>query len=118
MRLLGTIGQAAGAVFRHGSARILLTLSALIAGMVGTGLLAAAAISGMARVVGPILALALVGAVFLMAAAVLWPVGHARRQPPRPTQPPPDRDEAVSESEAAFAVGFALGRFLIRKLAG
>lgn len=118
MPFLRFLGLAAGSAVRRGSARILVTLSALFVGMVGIGLLAAAAIFGMARLVGPILALALVGAAFLSVAASLWAVNRGRRPPPRPVQTPPVTEEAVTESEAAFAFGFALGRLLLRKFAG
>lgn len=116
MRFFHSLGLAAGSVVRRESGHLMLKVAAVMAGMVGTGLLMAAAVLGMSRLVGPILALALVGAVFLLAAAALWAGSRARRVQPRLAQAEPK--EAITEDEAAFAVGFALGRLLLRKLAG
>ena len=110
------LGLGVGSFVRRRSALLARRGAALLAGLVGMGLMTAAAISGLARLMGPIPALALAGAAFLLAAIGLW-----ARSPARPPQPLPAKsasDEPVSEGEAAFAVGFALGRLLLRKLAG
>ena len=80
------------------------------------GLVTAAAVSGLARLVGPIPALVLAGAAFLLAASVLWARSAAR--PPQPLPAESASEEPISEGEAAFAVGFALDRLLLRRFAG
>lgn len=116
MLFLHNLGRATALRARSLSVLLMFGIAAILAGMVGTGLLGAAAVMGMARLFGPIIALALVGAAFLLAAAAFWAVSHAWRAESGATQPQAAPKEAPDESEAAFAVGYVLGRFLIRKL--
>lgn len=118
MRLFNGLAAVAQARLRRRYAGLLPKLAAVLAGLLGIGLLAASAVSGLAVLVGPILALALVGIAFLLAAAALWAVGPARRLQPPPSEPAQNAKDGITDSEAAFAVGFTLGRLLLRKLAG
>ena len=118
MLLLHNLGRATALRARSLSVLLMFRIAAILAGMVGTGLLGAAAVKGMALLVGPILAFAFVGAAFLLAAAVSWAASHSWRAKPRATQPQEAPKKRPDESEAAFAAGYALGRFLIRKLDG
>jgi hypothetical protein len=119
MRLLHDLGAAARSAFRREAAALTLKLFSVFIGFVGMGLLIAAAVLGMARLVGPILAPALIGVALLSVAAVLW---LYRRKPAR--QPSSEAKVAaqtvpgsVTGAEAAFAAGFVLGRLLIRRFA-
>ncbi|MBD1204417.1 MAG: hypothetical protein H9533_09795 [Rhodobacteraceae bacterium] len=107
-------GRAVRSAFRREAADLILRLAAVLVGVAGTGLLAAAALIGLARLVGPILAPALIGAALLLLAILLWVA--SRRKGPQP-QPAAMADTGtITRDEAAFTVGFVLGRVLLRQL--
>ena len=108
-------GRAVRAAFRREAADLLLRLAAVLVGLAGTGLLAAAALIGLARLVGPILAPALIGAALLLLATLLWIV--SRRKAPQPLPTAGEEAGTITGNEAAFTLGFVLGRALLRQLA-
>ena len=110
-------GRAVRAAFRREAADLLLRLAAVLVGLAGTGLLAAAALIGLARLVGPILAPALIGAALLLLAILLWIASRRKAPQPLPTAGAEAEAGTITGDEAAFTLGFLLGRALLRQLA-
>lgn len=100
----------------RGIAFLLPMVAAFLLGLAGTGLLAAATVLHLAQWAGMVPALALVAALVLLVALGLWRI--ASRKGDRPVESEPDPEEAaITQAEAAFTVGFVIGRALLRQLA-
>jgi hypothetical protein len=120
-RLLRDHRIAARSALKREAVSFFLKLTSVLVGFVGMGLLVAAVVLGTARLVGPILAPALVGVVLLSLAAVLWFNSRSTKRQPlqeaKAAETTATRAVAgtVTGAEAAFAAGFVLGRLLVRK---
>jgi hypothetical protein len=90
--------------------------AAVLLGLVATGLLAAAAVLELTQWLGLPVALALAAVLSLLGAFGLWRRASRHRDGPVATTPDPE-EAAITQAEAAFTVGFVIGRALLRQLA-
>lgn len=106
--------MAARSALNREAGGLILRVVSLVVALAGLGFLVSALFITMARVVNPIMALALIGVALLSVAFIIWRMDGTRALQPSATTEV--RTVPATGSDAAFAIGFALGRSLIRHL--
>jgi uncharacterized membrane protein YfcA len=81
----------------------------------GFGFVLAAAVMGLALLLGPIAASGLIGLVLVLAAAVLYR-RTGPQAPPKPPNTPPPYSGPDGLAHLSFVIGFVAGRAALRRL--
>lgn len=106
-QLAATLAATARQRLNRGLVALAWTLAAAGLATAGLGMLLAAALIALSRIMGPLLACGLIGLILLLLALLI-----AARLHSRPVAPPP---RTLTPDELAFSIGFALARMVLGK---